>query len=263
MEFNCPRCHFFTTKKSTFWNHLHRKVSCPCLHSDETVEEILKQLDTNTKQNPHTCMDCKREFAGMRYLTTHRKKCFPAEQMDIMRKRIDDLEQRSSIATTTTNNLTINITVNNFGSEDQSYITREILQQCLDDMRVYPLLDKIYFDPEHPENHTILLKNEKLGRALIRKNDDWIEVDMNTSVDSMLQKENTRVSRYFFDEIWSNESIPFDNKAYTQAQLVKTNSRDNNEFFEQRRVVKAKIKQWTIDKRKNTNSLVNENSLNL
>ena len=252
MEFTCSRCHFYTTKKSSFRNHLHRKIPCPCTYSNEGIDDLVASLEKNNTLQ--TCSDCKREFAGMRYLTTHRKKCAVsaaaenAQQMDLMRKRIDDLEQRSS--TMITNSVTINITVNNFGSEDRSYITREILQQCLDDMRIYPLLDKIYFDPEHPENHTILLKNEKLGRALIRHNDDWIEVDMNTSVDSMLHKENTNITRYFFDEVWTDTSIPFDNKAFMQAQLVKKNTKDNNEFFEQRRVVKAKIKQWTIDKRK-------------
>jgi hypothetical protein len=59
----------------------------------------------------------------------------------------------------TQNNITIQI--NSFGQENTEYIDDKAILQCID--RVYKsipaLLQKIHFDPQHPENHNIKITN--------------------------------------------------------------------------------------------------------
>lgn len=85
------------------------------------------------------------------------------------------------------NNITINI--NAFGNENLDYIDDKSIISCID--RVYKsiptLLEKIHFDPDHPENHNIKITNKKLPYASVMGNNKkWRTVDRKDAIDSMV-----------------------------------------------------------------------------
>ena len=87
----------------------------------------------------------------------------------------------------TNNNITINI--NAFGSENTDHIDDKAILSCIG--RVYKsipsLLEKIHFDPDHPENHNIKITNKKLPYASVMgDNQKWKTVDRKDAIESMV-----------------------------------------------------------------------------
>jgi len=93
----------------------------------------------------------------------------------------------NQIDNSTNNNITINI--NAFGNENTDYIDDKAILACIG--RVYKsipsLLEKIHFDPKHPENHNIKITNKKLPYASVMGNNQkWKTVDRKDAIDTMV-----------------------------------------------------------------------------
>jgi len=93
----------------------------------------------------------------------------------------------NQIDNSTNNNITINI--NAFGSENTDYIDDKAILACIG--RVYKsiptLLEKIHFDPKHPENHNIRITNRKLPYASVMGNNQkWKTVDRKDAIETMV-----------------------------------------------------------------------------
>jgi hypothetical protein len=94
--------------------------------------------------------------------------------------------------TTNTNNIetqNINIIINAFGNENTDYIDDKAILACIG--RVYKsipsLLEKIHFDPKHPENHNIKITNKKLPYASVMGNNQkWKTVDRKDAIETMV-----------------------------------------------------------------------------
>jgi hypothetical protein len=87
----------------------------------------------------------------------------------------------------TNNNITINI--NSFGNENTNYIDDKSILACIS--RVYKsiptLLQKLHFDPEHPENHNIKITNKKLPYASVMGDDQkWKMMDRKDAIETMV-----------------------------------------------------------------------------
>jgi hypothetical protein len=86
-----------------------------------------------------------------------------------------------------TQHITINI--NAFGNENVDYIDNQTMLACIG--RVYKsipsLLEKIHFDPKHPENHNIKITNKKLPYASVMGNNQkWKTVDRKDAIETMV-----------------------------------------------------------------------------
>ena len=86
-----------------------------------------------------------------------------------------------------TQNITINI--NAFGNENTDYIDDKAILACIG--RIYnsipSLLEKIHFDPKHPENHNIKITNKKLPYASVMGNNQkWKTVDRKDAIETMV-----------------------------------------------------------------------------
>ena len=99
--------------------------------------------------------------------------------------------------TTNNNNTTQNIetqnvhiiNINAFGNENTDYIDDKAILECIS--RVYKsipaLLEKIHFDPKHPENHNIKITNKKLPYASVMgDNHKWKTVDRKDMIETMV-----------------------------------------------------------------------------
>ena len=94
--------------------------------------------------------------------------------------------------TTNTNNIetqNINIIIKAFGNENTDYLEDKAILECIS--RVYKsipsLLEKIHFDPKHPENHNIKITNKKLPYASVMGNNQkWKTVDRKDMIETMV-----------------------------------------------------------------------------
>jgi hypothetical protein len=109
-----------------------------------------------------------------------------------LRKEIEQLKNNIHIENQTNNNIenqTNHIIINCFGNENLGYITDKVVLHCMS--KIYgsiPLLiEKIHFDPEHPENHNVQIPNKKLPHAKIMNNKkEWQIVQKKDAIDSMI-----------------------------------------------------------------------------
>ena len=83
----------------------------------------------------------------------------------------------------------VNININAFGNENTEYLDDKAILDCIG--RVYKsipsLVEKIHFDPKHPENHNIKITNKKLPYASVMGNNKkWKTVDRKDAIDTMV-----------------------------------------------------------------------------
>ena len=106
----------------------------------------------------------------------------------------------NTIDNQTNNNIEtqVNININAFGNENTEYLDDKAILECIG--RVYKsipsLVEKIHFDPKHPENHNIKITNKKLPYASVMGNNKkWKTVDRKDAIDTMVNN-----SYYILDD---------------------------------------------------------------
>jgi hypothetical protein len=165
-------------------------------------------LDSNKHKNRiskentnfHICSICQKNFSHSSSLYRHRAKCKKMEvketpNIDILQKENEELRKEIELLKKNQNNNTTNIQTQNiinikcFGNENMEYITDKVILQCIG--KVYGsipmIIERIHFDPEHPENHNIKIPNKKLPHAnVMTENDSWKLVKLDDAIDSMI-----------------------------------------------------------------------------
>lgn len=203
MNHHCSTCQmFFKTDK-----YLQEHLKCK-RHTDK-----IKKL-CNTK---YECSVCRKTYSIRQSLHAHTKSksCFlvatiptttPCTQEIIELKQAFEKERQEMKAQiamlldkhagTTTNhntnhieNQNITININAFGNENTDYLDDKAILACIG--RVYKsipsLLEKIHFDPQHPENHNIKITNKKLPYASVMGNNHkWKTVDRKDAIETMV-----------------------------------------------------------------------------
>ena len=156
----------------------------------------------------YICSTCKKNFSYPSGLYRHRSKCKEKEndvsKLDILeteiqelRQKIEDLEKSKNNTNNiqnienqniTNNNNNIKININCFGNENMDYITDKVILQCIS--KVYGsipmILERIHFDPEHPENNNVKIPNKKLPHAQVMTDDKWKFTDRSDTIHSMI-----------------------------------------------------------------------------
>lgn len=193
----------------------HKKRKTPCLIRNVTEEQ---------KLNPNRCIFCNKIFSKKENLTRHLKSCkiknggmeilvdkvryeqeirIMREQFEIERKakdtqiqklteRLDALEQSKAITqqiinTVNNYNAPINITINNYTQP-----TLEGLKITADELNAVTklskfLLQKMYFNPDLPQNHCMYLQNRKDKTLILFADNNWNMV-MGDNVSDVIRK---------------------------------------------------------------------------
>ena len=97
--------------------------------------------------------------------------------------------------TTNNNNMHVNIHINAFGQENVEHITTEFAKACLElgVFGVIPMLDKIYFNKEHPENFNVKLQSMKNSLVEVKTKDEWQPQGLYGTVDRMLDNSGNHI----------------------------------------------------------------------
>ena len=185
LKFKCDCGKFFSHRQSL---SLHRKnctihTNPPIEYSNTTlVSTLIKTLQERDKQIE-----------------------INKQEMDTLRKQVETLLEKSTsnptgnTTTNTTNNGNVHsqanigniIVVNSFGHENIEHITDQIICKIIKTApftSVPQLIEKIHFDPDHPENHNIKITNKKLNYAEIVKNNKWVTANKKKIIDDVIQK---------------------------------------------------------------------------
>jgi len=152
------------------------------------------------------------------------------KEIEEMKAQISLLLDKQSGTTTNTNsnntnidtqNNNITININSFGNENTEYIDDKAILQCIG--RVYKsipaLLQKIHFDPHHPENHNIKITNKKLPYASVMgTNQIWKTMDRKDAIDKMVTN-----GYYMLDEKYETNKEKFDPRKQKHFEGFKDN----------------------------------------
>ena len=145
--------------------------------------------------NEPICIYCNKIYSKMCHLRRHEKICKKKveseslvinqnEEIIKMKKEIEELKnykiqtQNNTINNNnTTNNInnSKNIYINNYGNENLKHLRSKDFANLLNGIygAVPKLIEKIHFDPKHPENQNIKFTNKKLPYLKIMKDDKW------------------------------------------------------------------------------------------
>ena len=165
------------------------------------------KMNPNEPKNIHRCNFCSKCYTTNSHMRRHEKCCKKKKetetltiiQSDKIMKMEKEIEELKNFKIQTQNNTTNNninnttnsnnnIIINNYGNENIDHISKKYLLNLFSKTysAVPKLIEKIHFDPEHPENQNIKLSNKKLPYIKIKKNDKWQFVDRKTEIINLI-----------------------------------------------------------------------------
>ena len=209
----CDRCGYTTNYKSHFNYHIQRKNICNCILNDIDISSIAKKYglvynkqenqkieNKDTKKLIETiyCEYCEKTFTKKYSLTRHYKRCKHLKQHNennLLKKencelklKVIDLERKNHFTTNINSNNTI--IINNYGKEDLSYLTNDEMTNYVKNLPpgVIKFIEKVHFNPQHPENSNLRITNKKDSLIQVRKKNKWIFEDKIDVITNLLSQ---------------------------------------------------------------------------
>ena len=200
------KCHEISCKKN-----LKKKPAKPA----ENLLNLSSEPAKNLISSPFKCEFCGKTFTRNYGLKCHLNNCKIKKENESelenlkkeheeLKDQVEDLlielSKKSTNTTEITNNITnttnnttnqnkiINIHINNYGNENIKYLEGDYLNNLLDSAftAIPKLIEKIHFNPSHPENHNIKITNKKEPYVKIRKNDKWELQDKKETLETLV-----------------------------------------------------------------------------
>ena len=188
LDYACSNCGKTYSHRQSL--HVH-KMSC----ASPTNSDIMKALQEERKKHQLELEKYQKDHQLEReqYQKDHNE--LKAQLSLLLDKQMQTAQNTTTSTNCNNNNTTnienqhINININAFGKENTDYIDDKAILACIG--RVYKsipsLLEKIHFDPNHPENHNIKITNKKLPYASVMGNNQkWKTVDRKDAIETMV-----------------------------------------------------------------------------
>ena len=198
---NAPNCSKITPKYSKNAPNHSKSIAPKCSNLLQNCSKIAPNCSILLQNNESkaVCEYCQRAYTRNSNLTKHLKTCkkkkmaeslvvIQNEEITKMKQEIEMLKKCKSVVTnnntnnnTTTNsnnnntNMINNIHINNYGDENLKHLRSKDFANLLSGIysAVPKLIEKIHFDPEHPENQNIKFTNKKFPYLKVMKDDKW------------------------------------------------------------------------------------------
>jgi hypothetical protein len=255
MEFPCERCGYVAKTKGNLKKHLTCKRVCVANVSDISCEVLLQQLERPKKGASIHCEWCDKIISKANY-ARHRTSCSSrvednvglsqvssSSTIDIskpidynmlkstMKEILQDLLKsnhgtinhtviinNNSNNTTNTINTVNNVSLNNFGSEDVSYLSHEFLSYCLMNPKkgMPTLIENIHYNKDYPENHNVRCKSLKQNVFEKYIDSEWRVCDTSNTLDELIKK-GYRILNAHYAEHFLTDPEFFDNEMKQRA----------------------------------------------
>ena len=182
----CDFCEKTFTRKTGLTKHL-KCCKIKQNFDNEKNDENEKKFEKNMKNEKNN--DSEKDITEIDKLK---------KEQDKLKDQVEDLLIELSKKTATINNIThnttnnlnkiINISINNYGSENVDYLKKEYLDNLLTGAftAIPKLIESIHFNPHHPENHNIKITNKKEPYIKVRKNDKWELQDKKETLETLV-----------------------------------------------------------------------------
>ena len=209
-------------------SQVQKSVSPQLQNVTSELQSVTSEPSPHIHMVKHTCSKCMKSFCRKGYAKKHEDGCngvqghnecpnchaIFASRTTLWRHRKQGCEALSSQASQVTiNNNTTNITNNNitnnnntyityvnvnpFGKEDVSFITPEFARACLMQGHhgIIPMMDTIYFNPEHPENHNVMLRSLNHSVVDIKADQEskWHPEGLVDTIDRMIHRSGNHI----------------------------------------------------------------------
>lgn len=137
-------------------------------------------------KNPLQCQMCFRVFACLRTKYNHKKSCKGPLQ-DATSITNNNYKQ-CTINNNNINNNNITINIANFNAEKTEHITQDFARSCFAKGAhgVRPMVDMIYFNDEHPENHNVKIASLNHDVVEVYRNGRWRMDGLLEVIDNMI-----------------------------------------------------------------------------
>ena len=246
-----------------------------CLQQHLKCNRHIERVNKQSEIPRFECTVCGKKYTIRQSLHAHKKNCVSAPSavtpsvQEILELKMDEMKQafekerqemKAQIAllldkhagttnnttTTNTNNIetqNINIIIKAFGNENTDYIDDKAILSCIS--KVYKsiptLLEKIHFDPKHPENHNIKITNKKLPYASVMGNNQkWKTVDRKDAIETMVLNGYNMLDEKYAE---NKEKIP----AAKQQTFEGFQSKFESEDKEMMRVIKTEVDMMVLN----------------
>jgi hypothetical protein len=225
--YNCDCCHFTTTLRSNYTNHLltnkHNKLSkvspliCithPVLENEmfscKYCGQKYKHKQSVTKHIKYTCTKNKEEDLNELVRLMNNKLENQNNQIQTQAKQIEKLMGKLEINGSF--NTINNITLLNYKDTDVSHLTDEDYKKCIKKVCfcVMGLIEKVHFNPDKPENMNVYISNMKDKYMMIYQNNKWVLTnkdkldrlydDKENMIDDWIQENNDPEMTKFFNK---------------------------------------------------------------
>ena len=252
----CQRCGHISNCLSDLKKHLQRKNICkPTLEDLDVTILYDKCCERAGDQGKHKCDHCGKCFLYRQAKFNHLKICkkkisnMTLEEENIKLKELLLVEQNKNIINvgntsivnnnnTTNNQQNITINLNSFSRERIDHITPEFIKNCLKEMDMIRLLEQVHFDPEHPENHTVRMKNMNKNLLEYHQDGKWIIGNKDKVIEDMINCSGYRILKTFYrnnkeeieEEIEEEEETPEEMIQEINDWLIKINKEDQKLF---------------------------------
>ena len=219
-KYECNKCGKFFITKQGLKRHGNRLYSCDIKTVPHKSSETLTKIE-------YKCEYCSQTFTRKDNLSRHiNKYCIKKkdiiEQINMLKKENKELKEakgnnessntiifqtNQKINNTNIVNNTINI--NAFGKEDTSYITEDILLKVVKNPEdgIPMLIKHIHFNPEHPSNQNIFLKNKKENLVDYYNGNKWEVQDKDMIIQKLITSKKDIADDYYDDIEVSQENI--------------------------------------------------------
>ena len=111
------------------------------------------------------------------------------------------------------NNTTNNIVINNYNTPNRDYIGYDIKKECIYTDYVYlmPIMKDLFFNKEHPENHSISYSNMRSGNMSVYNGNEWILQNRVDIINDIINNCDDILSE-FINDIRDSDDITYKQK---------------------------------------------------
>lgn len=282
-EWMCKRCHHLPSTKGNLLSHLRRKQPCEAKYDKIFIEDYIKELTTKVYDGKvYTCPHCDAKFTTRQAKYKHKFTCKVAtvndddpnkkianleQQNRILQSRIETLEMRvnetanrqdiihnstNQIITNqiiNNNQININVDINNFGSENTSYLTHEFLSYCIRNPRkgMTSLIENIHYNADYPENQNIRCKSSKQNVFEKYVDEQWRQCDASNTLDELIRKGYRILNAHYTDNIANDPEIYEDEikqRVYEKFRFLSDTS--CNDYYAVKRELRILVKDRTM-----------------
>ena len=222
MDYSCERCGYTTLILYNLKLHFKRKNVCSPTLNNIAVSVLYNDYFSN--DNTHLCECCEKIFTSKQGKSNHKKICKKKldhenklseenieklEQLCVVvedqQKQIEELKAKAKvqmqIQNQTNNNIkkqTNNvININAFGKEKTEYLInnpdyKKFMIDCLQkkEQGIMQMIEHIYYNDSHPENHNIKKPNKKDKFMKSYNGNKWDVIFANDGLNTILNRIN-------------------------------------------------------------------------